>query len=94
MVGEYQIFTLYQRIMDTPDPEIKFEENKVCNHCRNYDILIRTHVFRAKEGEEELKSIADESRRLREEMGLQRWYHNLWRVTGHEHWTIVELCQV
>ena len=33
----YQMCT--RCIMDTTDPEIEFDENGVCNHCRNYDLL-------------------------------------------------------
>jgi N-acetyl sugar amidotransferase len=37
MTGSYQICV--RCIMDTTDPDIVFDENGVCNHCRNYDSL-------------------------------------------------------
>ena len=36
MTREYQICT--RCIMDTTDPEITFDENGVCNHCRTFDL--------------------------------------------------------
>jgi len=45
--------------MDTTDPDIKFDANGVCNHCREYDKLVRRYVFTGKEGERRLNKIVD-----------------------------------
>lgn len=55
MHKKYQICT--RCIMDTTDPDIKFDENKVCNHCREYDKLAKKYVFTGKEGEKKLNEI-------------------------------------
>ncbi|NBW48603.1 MAG: N-acetyl sugar amidotransferase [Betaproteobacteria bacterium] len=39
MGREYQICT--RCVMDTTDPEIQFDEQGVCNHCRNFDINVK-----------------------------------------------------
>ena len=31
-------------VMDTTDPDISFDASGVCNHCREYDSLVRKHV--------------------------------------------------
>ena len=54
---EYQ--TCVRCIMDTSDPEIQFDEKGECNHCRRYDQLIDSRVFRGDKGKEELKKITD-----------------------------------
>lgn len=38
MTDRYQICS--RCVMDTTDPEITFDENGVCNHCRDYDIFV------------------------------------------------------
>lgn len=45
--------------MDTSDPQIRFDEKGVCNHCRGYDKLVRQLVFTGKEGEQRLQAIGD-----------------------------------
>lgn len=57
MSKNYQICT--KCIMDTTDPDIEFDENGVCNHCREYDKLVRKYVFTGKEGEQRLSEIVD-----------------------------------
>lgn len=54
--SRYQICT--RCIMDTTDPEIEFDEEGVCNHCRTYDINIAKHVKRGPEGWAEIEEIA------------------------------------
>lgn len=40
-------------VMDTTDPDIHFDENGVCSHCRRYDNMVRDTVARADHGERE-----------------------------------------
>lgn len=37
-------------VMDTSDPNITFDGNGVCNHCRRYDQQVRDHVRTGAEG--------------------------------------------
>jgi N-acetyl sugar amidotransferase len=48
--------------MDTSDPEIEFDANGVCNHCRAYAVLVKEHVFVGDEGERRLQRIVDKIR--------------------------------
>lgn len=41
-------------VMDTTDPDIQFDEQGVCNHCHNYDRIIKTSVVTGEEGEHAL----------------------------------------
>ena len=41
----YQICT--RCIMDTSDPDITFDHNGVCNHCHQYDRMVREEIFTA-----------------------------------------------
>ena len=43
--------------MDLSDPNITFDEDGVCNHCRQYDQLERDYVFGGEEGERRLREI-------------------------------------
>lgn len=45
----YQICT--RCVMDTSDPDITFDEQGVCSHCRSYDAMVRNTVDRAARGE-------------------------------------------
>lgn len=45
-------------IMDTTDPDISFDEEGVCNHCRKYDIRVANEVETGDEGERRLQAIA------------------------------------
>jgi hypothetical protein len=42
----------YQRctrcVMDTTDPEIRFDAAGVCNHCTGFDTVTRQHWFPAR----------------------------------------------
>ena len=40
--------------MDTTDPDIAFDENGVCNHCRQYDALAKRYLFAPDEGKQKL----------------------------------------
>ena len=55
MTTTYRICT--RCVMDTTDPDIQFDENGICNHCRQYDNLMKKNVFTAAETGQELKKI-------------------------------------
>ena len=59
--NQYQICT--KCIMDTSDPDIEFDENGVCNHCRRYDKLAAEYVFTGKDGEQKFQQIIDKIKR-------------------------------
>lgn len=46
-------------IMDTTDPDIEFDHDGVCNHCREYDTLAKKLVFTGEEGRKRLSVIVD-----------------------------------
>lgn len=50
-------------IMDTTDPEITFDENGVCNHCRNFDELTSKRWFPNEEGKLHLEKMVETIRR-------------------------------
>ncbi|MFC1980926.1 N-acetyl sugar amidotransferase [Chloroflexota bacterium] len=54
----YQICT--KCIMDTTDPDIEFDENGICNHCREYESEAKRHIYTAEEGERRLKELIQE----------------------------------
>lgn len=60
MARQYQVCT--RCVMDTSDPEIEFDANGVCNHCRAYAVLVKEHVFAGEEGERRLQRIVDKIR--------------------------------
>jgi N-acetyl sugar amidotransferase len=39
--NDYRVCT--RCVMDTSDPEISFDENGICNHCREFDAVTRLH---------------------------------------------------
>lgn len=55
----YQICT--RCVMDTSDPDISFDSDGICSHCRQFDALVRDQVERANRGEREteLKAIVE-----------------------------------
>lgn len=55
MGREYQMCT--RCVMDTTDPEIKFDENGVCNHCKRYDQIVKKMILSDKKKETKLKEI-------------------------------------
>ena len=57
MSDSYRVCT--RCIMDTTDPDIKFDENGACNHCRTYDKRARLHVFTGTEGEQKLNRLVN-----------------------------------
>lgn len=61
MERAYQICT--RCIMDTSDPEIQFDEQGVCNHCHDYDRLIRQRVIKGNEGLQYLERLVEQIKR-------------------------------
>jgi len=54
----YQICT--RCIMDTTDPDIQFDENEVCNHCRGYDEKVKQRLFRGEAGQKKINKLVNE----------------------------------
>ena len=54
----YQICT--RCIMDTTDPNIQFDENGVCNHCRGYDKKVKQRLFWGEAGQQKLNKLVNE----------------------------------
>ena len=44
-------------VMDTTDPEITFDENGICNHCREFDAVTSKRWFPNEEGAKKLKAL-------------------------------------
>ena len=44
-------------IMDTTDPDIEFDDNGVCDHCKRYDEMVKKYVSSGEEGEKKLYRI-------------------------------------
>lgn len=57
----YQMCT--RCVMDTTDPEITFDENGVCNHCRYFDEVTSKHWFPNEEGLRRLEQIVEQIKR-------------------------------
>lgn len=49
--------------MDTTDPEITFDENGICSHCRRYEYRARTELHYDKAGEAQFKKIIENIKR-------------------------------
>lgn len=65
-------------VMDTSDPNIKFDEQGICNHCKRYFELVESHVLTGDEAEQELNKIADEIR----EDGKKKEYDCVIGISG------------
>ncbi len=50
-------------IMDTTDPDIAFDENGICSHCRNFDTNIKANWFPNDEGKARIQAIVDKIKR-------------------------------
>ena len=48
MYKEYQICA--KCVMDTSDPDIKFDQKGICNHCHTRDGEIKNKVFSGADG--------------------------------------------
>ena len=58
---DYQICT--RCVMDTTDPEISFDENGVCNHCREFDEVTSKRWFPNDEGAKKLEVIYEKMKK-------------------------------
>jgi len=50
-------------LMDTSDPDIAFDGEGVCNHCRSYDAAVRQAVFRGEDGSRRLGEFVERIKR-------------------------------
>src|SRR4051794_37842099 len=50
-------------VMDTTDPNIQFDEQGICNHCRKYDQVIKESVFTGEDGRRKLNAIIENIKR-------------------------------
>lgn len=65
-------------IMDTSDPEIQFDEQGFCNHCRNYFRITRAHKNAARTKQQQLESLVATIKR----QGQGRRYDSIIGVSG------------
>ena len=61
MKREYQICT--RCIMDTTDPQIQFNDEGVCNHCRDYDKRVKNELIPIAQREETLHMLVDKMKK-------------------------------
>jgi N-acetyl sugar amidotransferase len=64
--------------MDTTDPDIEFDTSGVCNHCHDYNRLVREYVVTGKEGRKRLEAIVAEIKKE----GIGKDYDCLIGVSG------------
>jgi len=76
MNQEYKICT--KCIMDSSDPEIEFDENGACNHCREYDERANKELYYNEAGQKKLKELVNEIK----ENGKNKEYDCLIGVSG------------
>ncbi|MCP4158335.1 MAG: N-acetyl sugar amidotransferase [bacterium] len=76
MSNEYRICS--RCIMDTTDPEIQFDENGYCNHCRKYERRVKTEQHYDEEGQERLKKLLEDIK----EKGRNKKYDCIIGVSG------------
>jgi len=74
--GKYQICK--RCIMDTSDPEIEFDENGICNHCKDYDRIVKERVLEGKKAKEKLKRLIEKIK----EDGKGKQYDCILGVSG------------
>jgi N-acetyl sugar amidotransferase len=72
----YQICT--KCVMDTSDPDIRFDDHGVCNHCHTYDQRISQNVFSGCDGKIKLEEIIHKIR----ENGKNKDYDCIIGVSG------------
>lgn len=58
MRNDYQICT--KCIMDTTDPDIWFDDNGICSHCRRYENFVQSDSYQKKRKEGSLEQLIDE----------------------------------
>ena len=47
-------------VMDTTDPDIQFDENGVCNHCRTFENRLKSRILSKENAEKQLSKIIDQ----------------------------------
>jgi len=50
-------------VMDTTDPDIRFDEQGVCNHCHTYDRHVRRYIFTGEIGQRKLDELVSRIKR-------------------------------
>jgi len=65
-------------VMDTTDPDIVFDENGICNNCKDYFEKKKKFVFEGEEGKKKLKEIVNKIR----EDGKYKKYDCILGVSG------------
>jgi N-acetyl sugar amidotransferase len=65
-------------IMDTTDPDIIFDSNNVCNHCKTYEERVTEEIHTGPKGQEELERIVEKIKK----MGKSRDYDCIAGVSG------------
>lgn len=65
-------------IMDTTDPDIRFNEQGVCNHCTSYEILANKNLLVGEQAEEKLNEIVDKIKKS----GLNKDYDSIIGLSG------------
>jgi len=73
---KYQICT--RCVMDTTDPDIRFDEKGVCNHCKQFDESVRKHTFTGDDGRKRLENIVS---KIKKE-GVDKEYNCIIGVSG------------
>lgn len=76
MIYQYQICK--KCIMDTTDPKIEFDENNICNHCKEYNEKIEKRVFTGKAGKQILDKLVEDIRKK----GKNKEYNCIVGVSG------------
>ncbi len=76
MHDSYQICS--RCVMDTTDPGIIFDEDGVCNHCRDYDRKIREEVKSGEEGRKKIDAVV----KVIKESGRGKEYDCIIGVSG------------
>lgn len=73
---EYKICS--RCVMDTSDPDIEFDENGICNHCKGWEKMARQRIINGDAGIKHLKKVFSEIKVY----GLDREYDCLLGVSG------------
>jgi N-acetyl sugar amidotransferase len=74
-------------VMDTSDPDIRFDAVGVCNHCHHYDRVVGERVFTGEDGRRRLEAIVERIRR----QGARKEYDCVIGVSGGVDSTYVAL---
>ena len=61
MSADYRVCS--RCVMDTTDPDIRFDADGVCNRCHEYDRRVREEVFTGEDGRRRLQAIAEKIKR-------------------------------